>query len=391
MGITFNPFTGTLDFTGTGGGGGGGTPGGPTTSVQYNAGGGNFGGSANFEWDNTNHLALFTNGSGLSFAGGGAHPITMVGGSDTFADSAIIFASADGFIPIRFQDFAELAWPAAGMQFANATESVTVFMDDASFAVGQPLFVAQHDAQVNGNLSVFLNATVGEVISALSFDFNNVVTTNASALNEPTIGVGVLNIQIGAGYTQTIQPTPRAWGQDLSVQGPIALQPHALNGTVEVLNNYFNGTAIDSPIGGHWIVTGQTFGGHMDATHLAATTFANDIGLGITGTSTGGNTGWGVGIQVGGSGSPWGETSSKIGTGIHIRDYATAGLTIDNPNASTAPAISTTGFWEAFEMTAPVAGAANSYRLFAQDNGAGKTQLMVIFNTGAAQQIAVQA
>jgi hypothetical protein len=48
------------------------------------------------------------------------------------------------------------------------------------------------------------------------------------------------------------------------------------------------------------------------------------------------------------------------------------------------------GAIEGEEMTAPGAGAANTYRLYAEDNGAGKTRLMVIFNTGAAQQIAIQ-
>jgi hypothetical protein len=42
------------------------------------------------------------------------------------------------------------------------------------------------------------------------------------------------------------------------------------------------------------------------------------------------------------------------------------------------------------EMTAPAAPAANTARIFVQDNGAGKTQLMVIFPTGAAQQIAIE-
>ncbi len=49
-----------------------------------------------------------------------------------------------------------------------------------------------------------------------------------------------------------------------------------------------------------------------------------------------------------------------------------------------------TGYFEGAEMSAPSAGAANTGRLFFQDNGGGKTQLMVIFNTGAAQQIAIQ-
>jgi len=52
--------------------------------------------------------------------------------------------------------------------------------------------------------------------------------------------------------------------------------------------------------------------------------------------------------------------------------------------------IALTGFYEGIEQTAPAAGATNTGRMFYQDNGAGKTQLMVIFNTGAAQQIAIQ-
>lgn len=42
------------------------------------------------------------------------------------------------------------------------------------------------------------------------------------------------------------------------------------------------------------------------------------------------------------------------------------------------------------EQTAPSAAAANAVRIYAQDNGAGKTQLMAIFATGAAQQIAIE-
>ena len=48
------------------------------------------------------------------------------------------------------------------------------------------------------------------------------------------------------------------------------------------------------------------------------------------------------------------------------------------------------GFIQGNEMTAPAAGAANSYRLFAEDDGGGKTRLMAIFATGAAQQIAIE-
>lgn len=42
------------------------------------------------------------------------------------------------------------------------------------------------------------------------------------------------------------------------------------------------------------------------------------------------------------------------------------------------------------EQTAPAAPAANSVYLYAQDNGAGKTQLMARFATGAAQVVAIE-
>jgi hypothetical protein len=53
-------------------------------------------------------------------------------------------------------------------------------------------------------------------------------------------------------------------------------------------------------------------------------------------------------------------------------------------------AVGPTGSLDGWEMTAPAAPAANGFRVFAQDNGAGKTQLMVRFATGAAQPIAME-
>lgn len=49
-----------------------------------------------------------------------------------------------------------------------------------------------------------------------------------------------------------------------------------------------------------------------------------------------------------------------------------------------------TGAMRLAEMTAPAAPAANGVVIYAQDNGAGKTQLMALFSSGAAQQIAIQ-
>jgi hypothetical protein len=48
------------------------------------------------------------------------------------------------------------------------------------------------------------------------------------------------------------------------------------------------------------------------------------------------------------------------------------------------------GFLDTVEMTAPAAPAANGVRIFAEDDGAGKTRLMALFATGAAVQIAIE-
>ena len=47
------------------------------------------------------------------------------------------------------------------------------------------------------------------------------------------------------------------------------------------------------------------------------------------------------------------------------------------------------GKLELLEVTAPT-GVANSVRIYAEDNGSGKTRLMAIFGSGAAQQIAIE-
>lgn len=47
------------------------------------------------------------------------------------------------------------------------------------------------------------------------------------------------------------------------------------------------------------------------------------------------------------------------------------------------------GSMEFLEQTAP-SGATDVARIYAEDNGSGKTRLMVIFQTGAAQQVAIE-
>jgi hypothetical protein len=98
-------------------------------------------------------------------------------------------------------------------------------------------------------------------------------------------------------------------------------------------------------------------------------------------------------------------TRQNAGAGRSVEIYASSGVTegaggsvLLTPGAGVGGSAdggvligsSLPCYLEMYEMTAPAAGAANTARIFSQDNGAGKTQLMVQFATGAAQQIAIQ-
>jgi hypothetical protein len=69
---------------------------------------------------------------------------------------------------------------------------------------------------------------------------------------------------------------------------------------------------------------------------------------------------------------------------IHLTRNAASVLRLSANGTDTGAAL------EGFEQTAPAAPAANGYRIFAEDDGSGKTRLMVRFATGASQQIAVE-
>ena len=112
MGATFNPFTGTLDFTGTGGGGGG-TPAAPDTSVQFNDGG-SFGGDANLTWDKTANELIVA----------GADPtvsITGTGAFDNFGSSLYVEALST--------DTTNSVAPRAAEFFSHATNATGSTLD----------------------------------------------------------------------------------------------------------------------------------------------------------------------------------------------------------------------------------------------------------------------
>ena len=82
----------------------------------------------------------------------------------------------------------------------------------------------------------------------------------------------------------------------------------------------------------------------------------------------------------------WTSSGSSDGATVDARLYRDAAGVIGVRGTST-----TVGAALSFiEQTAPASPAANIVRIYAEDNGSGKTRLMALFATGAAQQIAIE-
>ena len=92
------------------------------------------------------------------------------------------------------------------------------------------------------------------------------------------------------------------------------------------------------------------------------------------------NVAFGAPYQLG-----WVSTNDAAGAGIDIGIARSGSGILKVTDGSTGA-----GALHFQEQTAPSAPSANNVYLYAQDNGAGKTQLMAKFATGAAQQIAIE-
>jgi hypothetical protein len=86
----------------------------------------------------------------------------------------------------------------------------------------------------------------------------------------------------------------------------------------------------------------------------------------------------------------WGPGNAALDTNLY-RASANTLQTDDNfAGGGGETVLDASGFIRLGEMTAPSNAAANSGRLFVEDNGAGKTRLAIIFATGAKQIIATE-
>ena len=123
--------------------------------------------------------------------------------------------------------------------------------------------------------------------------------------------------------------------------------------------------------------------GHAYANNTGVLGFSDNSGFGSSPRPTGkAKTGvYGYAAQDNASQGVWGH--SPAGNGV-------VGSTTTGYAGYFTGKVYSTQFYELSEIGTPAAPAPNRARLFVKDNGAGKTQLCVRFNSGAVQIIATQ-
>jgi lysophospholipase L1-like esterase len=246
--------------------------------------------------------------------------------------------------------------------------------------------VAVGDSALYANTEGGGNVAIGKFAGdAITTGSDNVAVGrgaySAGQTSGGNVAVGVVAMGSATGNTDCVAIGNGAGenlsGADYVVAIGAGALPAAATGNGSIAIGYHAGT----------LSTGQynTLIGFQAADNLTTGNYNIFIGHNIDANSVAGSNFMSIGNLIFGESVDGEGTTISSGTvGIGVRPTAAG------PRLQVAGSIySDTGFYGT-EVTAPSAPAANGFRLFAQDNGAGKTQLMVLFATGAAQEIAIQ-
>lgn len=222
------------------------------------------------------------------------------------------------------------------------------------------------------------NGTVTSVFFAAPsmFDVTGSPVTSAGTI-DMTLGIQSAN-RVFAGPTTGAAATP-TWralvAADLPTLSSLSIINDGSSGSIEI-TSYRNSAFLSRML---------FYGARGSLASPSAVQAGDIIGrFGAIGYHSGGAFGTGetVAVQLIAE-ENW--TSSAQGTRARFQTTSTGSTSPTN-----AMDVLPGGGVELFERTDAAAGAANSARLYARDNGAGKTQLVVRFNTGAIQVIAIQ-
>lgn len=265
-------------------------------------------------------------GGSLAAPAGAAAVISSDNGSlNLSAAGALTLNTVDNGYKLRLSHADAVGALAAsytrGNGVASGTYGIGSFGTVLSTDTASPLTLLYSPFKSTVTVGDGTHAAVGTTWGA---GFQVAVVNNGNTGNE--------HAGVFASVNDNSSATPgRLWLTDFNVHGPIALQPNLLQGISVFANNYYNGQPSAQPSIGLAISTQAGTGGGTDAAHNAATTYPLSVGLQIMGKSTGGTTrGYDTGLQIGGSGGGWNIAGSRVGTGLHIRDFDGNAIVIDN-------------------------------------------------------------
>lgn len=359
MGLTFNPFTGTFDFTGSSGGGGG-TIGGSiaASQVAFGSGADTITGSNAFTW--VDPTLNFASGKGVSFDGPGA-PTTIIGGDDGAGDTMLIVNNTDAYIPIDFPQYAD--WFFDGGYGIWGQNAVTMEFSTTN------IFAAMSEVGTPGAGTVVAFRLGGDTPAD-----DMLVLQDAQPGDDETAGSRAVII-----YARAAEATNVVAHTSIFLSGNYYTGGASHQRAIE-LENKVNATTGAAEF---WLEEVVDPGGGFPFMRF----FRTNTGDGtITAHTNSGDT-----LNLG----AWDTDDNVNRSFLQVASGNTPSLTIAPPSGGTVSVEANTLIFDSYlqtsETSAPSAPAANGVRLFAQDNGAGKTQLMVLFSSGVAQQLAVQA
>ena len=340
------------------GGGGGGTIGGSIAQnqVAFGLSSDTITGSSDFTWDGAD---LVLNGdltvNSCTGCGGG-------GGTPGSPDTSVQFNSGGSF-----GGSDNLTWvePVLAVGLDGASSAA------ATFWAGFPqIFLQEMSGTLTpGFISYVYNSTAS--FAGGFYPMRSRGTPGSPTAVQSGDNLGVFEPE---GYDGSDWATPASF-QFLTTEGFSG----SAHGTKAVLHLTSNGGSIQDTT----YTFGQTLFTAPAGLNAAGGTFTVDGGSGGFATIT--STGF---LAWGSSGVNSVDTAVKrLSSGILEINNGTAGTYRD---LKLRNVVGQTGYHEMIEMTAPSAPSADTVRIYAEDNGSGKTRLMAVFPTGAAQQIAIE-